>query len=193
MAHVLLSVVPPPQELTVSCSPSLADLFRRLASALRRYVASRFPRLCPGSVDDAVSDTFLIAAESPKRIESAFAKGGEEHVQSLLYLIAWRCARGSLCRGAGAWETAYDELPESSSWCAPSQEVLAELHLHLVPTVEACAREVCVRHAEAIANALFDRLATGDDDLVVAERHGVAREYLNQARRRAYRRMCGEG
>lgn len=177
----------------MSCPPSLADLYTRLASALRRYVASRFPRLCPGRVDDAVSDTFLIAAASPELIGNAFSKGGEAHVQGLLYLIAWRCARASVCRGAGAWETAYDELPEPWAWRAPSQEILTDLHLHLAPAIEACAREVCAKHAEAIAEALLDRLASGDDDLVVAERHGVAREYLNQARRRAGRRMFGEG
>lgn len=175
------------------CPPSLADLFLLFASALRRYVASRFPRLCPGRVDDAVSDTFLIAAASPELIRSAYSKGGEGHVQGLLYLIAWRCARASVCRGAGAWETAYDELPEPWVCHPPSQEILVDFHLHLAPAIEACARAVCAKHAGAIAAALQDRLVSGDDDLVVAERHGVAREYLNQARLRAGRRMFGEG
>lgn len=177
----------------MSGPPSLADLYLQLASALRRTLSARFPRLCVGRVEDAVSDTFVIAAASPELIGNAFAKGGVAHVQSLLHLIAWRCARATVCRGAGARETPCDELPEPTAWRAPPQEILADLHLHLASVVQDCSREVCAKHADALAQALLDRLASGQEDAVVAKRHGVPREYLNQARRGAARRMLGVG
>lgn len=176
----------------MATAPTLGEIFTTTTPNLRRYIASRFPRLCPGRVEDAVADTFLIAATDPELLTRAWEGGGMAQVQGLLHTIAWRCARAGVCRGAGAWEICSELMAERSGQVMPCQEMMTELHLHLISAVEDAAREVCARRASEITVALWDRLNSGDADSVVAARHGIAREYLNEARRKARQTLFEE-
>ncbi len=162
---------------------SLSKIFEVHAPELRRYVASHFHDLCHSGAEDAVCDAFLIACNDPSLLEKAWAEGGQRQVVGLLKVIAWRCARASRCRGAGAFERPHPDTSEIAGARGGAQEASAEVSLHLQAAILAAAREVSANHAEALAEALAERLLSGESDTEIARRHELPREYLNRARR----------
>ncbi len=164
-------------------SPLISTLYTRHAMDLARYVQARFPHLCAGKVEDVVSDTFIVACSDPELIERAWRGGGEAQARGLLKVIAWRLARAQSCRGAGAREVGHPDAVEHAEGRAGAQEIAAEVRAHLAEAISASALAVCPCVAERLAEALADRLVSGESDAEVARRHALPREYINRARR----------
>lgn len=160
----------------------LSALFEQHAPAIRRYVHSRYGQLCPGRVEDAVSDAFLVLCSQPDLARKAWEQGGERQVLSLLRVIAWRCARAGVCRGAGAFERGLGDDVEPQGVGPGSLEARAELALHLERAVYIVAEQISGVHAERLALALTERLLSDESDTEIARRHQIPREYVNRAR-----------
>ncbi len=162
-----------PQDLTC--------IFVRHHAALLRYVSGAFPRVCRGRVEDAVADAFTICLSNLGMVDQARARGGERSVVALIRVIAWRCARATSCRGAAVWESAGDALDWDPGQ-ASDQEYVTDMRLHLPAALLAAAKRVLPSAPDRLADAVMDRLMSGETDGIVAARHGLRREYINGAR-----------
>jgi DNA-directed RNA polymerase specialized sigma24 family protein len=172
-------------------SSMLAQVYGSERESLVRYVARSFPRKCHGYAEDAVSEAFAVAANNLDAFGEALEEGGERRVVALLRVIAWRSCRASTCRGWGA-----RAVPVGKECFHPmelaGQEFVTDLRLHLRKTALSTAADVLPSAAERLADAVLDRLGSGDTDGEVAARHGLRREYLNCARRRLEARVKAE-
>lgn len=160
----------------------LSTLFEQHAPSIRRYVRSRYGHLCPGRVEDAVADAFVVLCSQPELARKAWESGGERQVLSLLRVIAWRCARAGVCRGAGAFERGLVGSVEPVGEGPGALEARAELALHLERAVLVISEQISSAHAERLALALTERLLGDESDTDIARKHGIPREYINRAR-----------
>lgn len=163
-------------------SPPLALVYQSYRSKLVVHVARCFPRLCAGAVEDAIESTFEAIMRHPELLERAWSEGGEVTALRLLRKIAWRSARATVCRGAGPREVFVSAWAEDALVAEPVQEQEAELRALLERSLAEAVSAISPKHAVAVLEAFRDRLATGDEDTVVARRHGIPREYLSRVR-----------
>lgn len=162
-------------------STELTRIFFQHHGTVLRYVGAAYPRLCRGRVEDAVADAFTICLSNLGMVQTARDRGGDRAVGALIRVIAWRCARASACRGAAVWESAGDALDWDPGQ-ASDQEYVADMRLHLPAAVRAAAKRVLPSAPDRLAEAVVDRLVSGETDGAVAARHGLRREYVNGAR-----------
>ena len=174
----------------------MSTTWKRLAPQLlpkmREHVRASFPRMCPGLVDDAVSSAFEQACLHSERIEGVREQGGDAAVYRLMRVIAWRQARRGWQRTShGTRAMCPLEAGAYAVGHAPGQIVVLDV-LRTLEDLPRLARSVSERHADRLVEAVHDKWSTGDSDGVVAERHGVRREYVNRVKRLAVASAIGE-
>lgn len=147
---------------------------------IRRTLAAQHPQVCPGRIDDALGELQLLLVRDPARFERAMEQGGPRHVVALARRVARYALHDQLKRAAyGREEGAVVGDPAGAR--LPGQETWARLPRDLRGGVLRICGQVSRRHADALCDALLDKLYNGADDTAVAARFGVRREFVNRA------------
>ena len=102
----------------MSCPP-IDLLYTTYRTTLVHHVTRSFPRLCPGTAEDAAEATFEALLQHPDRLARAWADGGERRALALMRQIAWRTARAVVTRGAGQREVC---IPATDLAAAPTRD-----------------------------------------------------------------------
>lgn len=168
--------------------PSLADrlaalLFERRAHLLT-VVSARFPNLCPGRVEDAVSGAFEVLARDPDRFQRALQQGGLCWMVGLALTISCRDARDQIQRHAYSRELGCgtDDTPfQDRSGVCPDLALAYDLQRDLESLLQQAAAQHGANRAPQVLSALREKLETGDEDTALAVRHGLRREHVNRA------------
>ena len=147
---------------------------------LVRHVRQRFTGLCPGRVEDAVSEVYLLMCRSPELFQESWDSGGDLRVLRLAMRIARFAARDQVRRRAYAMEQGQAD-GDPVGVRLPGQEAWACLPCDLERALHRVSNEVCSRHADTLRDALVDKLNSGANDVTLSEKHQVRREYINRA------------
>lgn len=156
------------------------SIYEAQSESLLTYLRARFPRVSPDVLEDAVQDCFLETLQHPSAFDAALAES-ERRLQGLMRCVAWRKARGRLCRGAGRFEVPAEQLPDAAR--LPGQPAMMDL----VPRLSRALDEAATLHGgatpELLRAALLHRFLSGESDTEVARVFGLRREPLNRAKR----------
>lgn len=152
----------------------------RLVRALRRD----FPAASAEAIEDAVSEAWLACQQRPAPFLAAEARS-HRRLYGLFRCVAWRALRGALRRHGARHELAD---PAFEAYAAPEgQELAAGFAERLPRLMDEATRSGDPVSQRRLRAALEDKVLSGDTDVEIAARHGVARESLNRAKRRLQR------
>lgn len=162
----------------------LAALLHERHAHLLSVVSARFPNLCPGRVEDAVSGAYEVLAQDPDRFQRALQQGGISWMIGLALTISCRDARDQIQRHGYSRELGVvgDEtsIYERSGVC-PDLALAYDLQRDLETLFEQAAAQHGANRAPQLLSALHEKLETGDEDTTLATRHGLRREHINRA------------
>ena len=161
---------------------SLTDAYKKYRIQLCGFIRRRFPGFGPGRVEDIVSATFEAVMQHPERLDAAWQQGGTARSYGLLKVIAWRQARNLYRRASFRRELLTDETTGLEPGANNGLDVWVHVHRSLPKAIEQASSTVCPRRVEALQQALEDKIASGDTDTAVAQRHQLPREYVNRAK-----------
>lgn len=147
---------------------------------LVRHVRHRFGGLCPGRVEDAVSEVYVLMCRSPELFQESWDDGGVGHVLRLAMRIARFAAKDQVRRRSYAAEQGEAD-GDPVGLRLPGQEAWACLPCDLDRALDRVSNDVCSRHAPTLRCALEEKLATGANDVELSEKHQLRREYINRA------------
>lgn len=171
---------------TPSLSPVFSD-YVRAKPKLERYVQAKFPRLCRGHVEDAVSAVGLALVMNPTTFQMLHNLKDPSRLLGLFKRVAWRAARATVRRRAYSAERAFEHEDDVHLGLDAAQPLTLALRRDLEKIVREAATETSPPQTERLAAAVMDQLYGGGTDGEVAERHGVRREYVNRARQQVTR------
>lgn len=143
--------------------------------------------MCVGLAEDAVDQALVALLESARdpraAVVRAWRQDGCDGVRRMLGKVAWRSLRGELRLMCHQMAHASEVLPDQVCGADPSALLIAcATARHIEGLIPVAARRYARRDAALLACALADRLETGEDDSMVAGRHGVERSQVCRAR-----------
>jgi hypothetical protein len=155
--------------------------------ALLGRLRRSFPSTCRGRIEDAAQQAMIVSLEyahqGPSCVRAAWERGGSAALEQQLFNFGWRHLRGERRRKRNRLETSVTRLPVLAHRNHPEgilqARLTAEAVERLLPTA---ARLFSKSNGAALTRALADRLLSGDNDKVVADRHGVERSLICRAR-----------
>lgn len=169
---------------------SLACLFTAERATLVAWLSGRYPGLGPARAEDAAQDAFFQVLARPGLRDLAgtvLEKDGLPGLRRLVFTVALRSLRGTWRRKATRCEQPFsaqlgavdDSNPEDAVAEREARALMAALAL---PLARRAAGEASGVHQEAVAQALLALLADPETSQgVIAQRHGVRREYVSRA------------
>lgn len=195
LARFLLYVAPTstrsPQVTPTALREQLARLVLENHPRITGYVrrSARGATLSPEDIEDAIGATVLAVCEDPEAFRDAITCSDLDWLRGRLCLIAKRKSRDLARRHHRHREVnAPLALERAAAGCLPLEQ-LVHLRLHLDRTLRSAARQTCPRQADALADALRERLSSGLGDAAVSRRTGLPREYICRARHIAQREL----
>ncbi len=178
----------------MTTAPSPTNVFSAFVQAqpkLERYVQTKFPLLCRGHIEDAVSAVGVALVSNPTYFQMIYDPKDPSRLLGLFKRVAWRAARATTRRRAYSAERAFEHEDDVHLGLDAAQPLTLALRRDL----EAVLREACTQasapQTERLVVAVTDQLFGGGTDGEVAERHGVRREYVNRARQQVTRHFFG--
>lgn len=179
----------------MTTAPSLAPVYAAFINAqqkLEAHVRAKFPRLCCGHIEDAVSAVGLALVTNPTYYKRIYDPKDPSRLIGLFKCVALRAARGTGRRRSYSAERAFEHEDDMNLGYQGTQQLASALNRDLQRIVRAIAQEISPPRAKELAKALIDQLVNGGTDGEVAKRHGLPREYVCRGRSRLTRHFVGE-